>query len=260
MTLTGTDLEDLRYAKLLLEEPGLATRVLNVVGVPLERGFKYLPRSWYGQVEKISEKVLAEAFDFAVLSLGRGGDIRPSSDTFHKVAAAVSGGVGGLFGLGALGFELSVSTLLMLRSIADIARSEGEHVSDVETKLACLEVFALGGSGEGDDAGEAGYYAIRAALSKVVSDAARFIADRGLADRTAPILVRFISRIASRFGVVVSEKAAASAIPIVGAAGGSVINTIFMDHFQDTARGHFIVRRLERTHGRETVEAVYRGL
>ena len=50
------------------------------------------------------------------------------------------------------------------------------------------------------------------------------------------------------------EKAAAQAIPAIGAAGGAIINTIFMDHFQDMARGHFIVRKLERKHGKKVIE------
>jgi hypothetical protein len=33
-----------------------------------------------------------------------------------------------------------------------------------------------------------------------------------------------------------------------------------MDHFQNMARGHFIVRRLERAHGREPVRDAYRQL
>jgi len=59
--------------------------------------------------------------------------------------------------------------------------------------------------------------------------------------------VRLVTRIASRFGVVVSEKAAAEAVPILGAAGGATINLLFINHFQSMARGHFIVRSLERT-------------
>ncbi len=256
MAIEGTDLADLKYAKMLLEEPGIAARVMNLLGMPLEQGFKFLPKTWHGHVQTISEKALEQALHLAVRTLGR----RPaqsSADRFHKIAAAASGGVGGMFGLGALGFELSVSTTLMLRSIADIARSEGEDLTDIGARLACLEVFALGGAGTGDDSAEAGYYAVRAALSKAVSDAARFIAKQGTARQGAPVLVRLISQIASRFGVVVTEKAAASAVPIVGAAGGSIINTVFMDHFQDMARGHFIMRRLERAHGKALVRETY---
>ncbi len=73
-------------------------------------------------------------------------------------------------------------------------------------------------------------------------------------------MVRLISAIASRFGVVVSEQVAAKAVPIVGAAGGSLINVLFMDHFQNMARGHFIVRRLERQYGVEVVQEAYESI
>jgi hypothetical protein len=58
----------------------------------------------------------------------------------------------------------------------------------------------------------------------------------------------------------VSEKAAAQAIPAIGAAGGAIVNTLFIDHFQDMARGHFIVRRLERKYGEAIVEKTYRSV
>jgi hypothetical protein len=61
----------------------------------------------------------------------------------------LSGAIGGAFGLTALAVELPLSTAIMLRSIADIARSEGEDLTMVESRLACLEVFALGGRSDG---------------------------------------------------------------------------------------------------------------
>jgi hypothetical protein len=145
----------------------------------------------------------------------------------------------------------------MLRSIADIARNEGERIRLPEVRLACLEVFALGGRTRSDDAAEVGYFAVRAALARAVSEAAQYIAERGLVQEGAPVIVRFLTQVASRFGVAVSEKAVAQAVPILGAAGGAVINLLFIDHFQDMARGHFIVRRLERTYGAELVRAAY---
>jgi EcsC protein family len=68
-----------------------------------------------------------------------------SSALLHRALATASGAVGGTFGLAALPIELPVSTVIMLRSIADIARSEGEDLQDPATALACVEVFALGG-------------------------------------------------------------------------------------------------------------------
>jgi len=59
---------------------------------------------------------------------------------------------------------------------------------------------------------------------------------------------------------VVGEKIVAQGVPIIGALGGATINVLFIDHFQDMARGHFIVRRLERSYGEDEVRAKYERL
>jgi len=46
-------------------------------------------------------------------------------------------------------------------------------------------------------------------------------------------------------------------VPFLGAVTASMINTLFIDHFQKRARGHFVVRRLEAIHGYETVREAY---
>ena len=104
---------------------------------------------------------------------------------------------------------------------------------------------------------KAGYFAVRGMLAKTVTEAARFIAERGVIEKGAPILVRFISQVAARFGAVVTQKVAAQALPIIGALGGAVVNYAFIQHFQETARGHFTVRRLERTYGKDIVRTKY---
>jgi hypothetical protein len=107
--------------------------------------------------------------------------------------------------------ELPISTTIMLRSIVDIARSEGHDVDSAEVKLNCLEVFAFGGRSHSDDAAESGYWAIRAALAKSISEAAGFLTQRSALEKGAPAVMRLVSAIASRFGVVVSEQLAAKA-------------------------------------------------
>lgn len=160
--------------------------------------------------------------------------------------------------MAALAVELPVSTTILLRSIAEIARSEGEDLANPEARLACVEVFALGGH-EDDEAGvESGYLAARAMLAQSVGESAKFLLKTGLAGETAPVVVRLISQVAARFGVAVSEKLAAQAVPILGAVGGAAVNAAFADHFQALARGHFIVRRLERHYGAEFVHDAYR--
>jgi hypothetical protein len=101
---------------------------------------------------------------------------------------------------------------------------------------------------------------MRAALAKSVSEAAGYIAQRGLVEEGAPAIVRLIAQLAMRFGVNVSEKVAAQAVPVIGAAGGVVVNVLFIDHFQEMARGHFIVRRLERTYDPQLVREEYERL
>ncbi|MEJ2657489.1 MAG: EcsC family protein [Desulfobacterales bacterium] len=256
MQLSTHDLADLRYAKHLLENPGIAARITNLLGKSIEKSFELLPEKTYDSILKITRKSLQKALDVSINTI----DDRLknlSSEFTHKIIVAATGAGGGAFGLSALAVELPISTTIMLRSIADIARSEGEQIKTVETKLACMEVFAFGGTSRNDDNVETGYFFVRASLAKAVSDAAEYILRRGLSEKSAPVIVRFISAVASRFGVVVTEKIAAQAIPLIGAAGGALVNTVFIDHFQNMARGHFIVRRLERTYGYEIVKETY---
>ena len=256
MFISSDDLNDLEYAKSLLESPGLAEKITNLLGSPLARGFDLLPAKWSEGIHEAARKSLYKALHFAVRTMADTPH-KPSADFLHKLIVAVNGAASGAFGLPALLVELPLTTTVMLRSIADVARSEGENVQSMETQLACLEVFALGGKSGQDGAAEAGYFAVRAGMARAVSEAAKYIAEKGLAEEGAPALVRLVTLLATRFGVVVSEKAAAQAIPLIGAAGGAVVNTAFIDHFQETARGHFIIRRLERTYGADEIFRLY---
>lgn len=259
MTISANDMEELRRAGKLLENPGLAAKITDVLGTPIEKGFDMLPSGWRNSIQRATRRALERALDVAVGTLGEETH-EPSSDVGHKIASAITGGLGGAFGLAALAIELPVTTTIMMRSIAEIAASHGENLNDIEARLNCLQVFAFGGRSTTDDASESGYYAVRIAMAKAVAEAIESIAKRGLVEEGAPAVVRFITRIASRFGIVVSEKAAAAAVPIIGAAGGAVVNTIFTDHFQNMAHGHFAVRRLERKYGTELVEQTYRQM
>lgn len=256
MTLSYEDQEALRYAKALLENPSLATKITGLIGMPIEKALKLLPEKWAEIVNEATRRSLETALQAALLTLHD--KQQPNSWEFiHKLAVAATGAGGGAFGLLGLPVELPLSTTIMLRSIADIARSEGERLRMPGVKLACLEVFALGGRSRSDDASESAYFLIRGALAKSVSEAAGHITKRGVVEKGAPAIVRLITQLATRFGVNVSEKVAAQAVPVIGAAGGVAINVLFIDHFQEMARGHFIVRRLERTYNPQLVRTEY---
>ncbi len=259
MNLSPGDIETLRRAKARLEHPSLAIRLTDALAAPIEKGLSKLPRRWEAIVHKATRKSIEKGLVFAVATV-KGRRRSRHSRGIHKVAVMTSGIAGGALGFAALPLELPVSTVIMLRSISDIARCEGEDLNSPETMLNCLQVFALGGRSDKDDAAETGYYAVRTALSKAVSEAAQFISRRGLTAKGAPVLVRLVSAIASRFGVVVSEEIAAMSIPAIGAIGGGLINTVFLDHFQNIAQAHFTIRRLERKYGADVVQSEYQGL
>jgi hypothetical protein len=258
MDFSPADQEALAAAVRRLENPRLAGRLAALAGKPVWLVQRALPAVASTAVAKLAKQALERALDVALFSLRN--PRMTGGRKFHSGLACTSGAIGGAFGLAALAVELPVSTTIMLRAIAAIAREEGEDLADPRTGLACLEVFALGGPSTDEAGAEADYFAVRAMLARGLVEVADFALDKGAIREGAPFLVRFLTQIASRFGVVVSQKIAAQAVAVVGAVGGAAVNLAFVEHFQDVARGHFTVRRLERTYGADVVRAEYERL
>ena len=260
--LSATDRAALARAVAQLDRSSFATRISGLFGHQIEAMGRVMPARFASAAAKGATLALRAALRVALTSLH--GERKAASPRLHLAIGALSGAAGGAFGLATLPFELPFSTVVMLRSIADIARAEGEDLADPEAALACLQVFALGGQQSASASEQAilegGYFAVRGLLAKTVNEAARYLVQRGMAEGGAPVLMRLVSLIATRFGMVVTQKAMAQALPILGAAGGAAINVAFTQHFQDVARGHFTVRRLERTYGAEVVRAAYEEL
>jgi hypothetical protein len=139
--ITFEDLEALRNAVKSLEHPGFAGRLTNIAGKPVELIGYALPSFASKAIASATSKGLEAALKVALRTLSP--SIWSHSQLLHRALATASGAAGGTFGLAALPVELPVSTVIMLRSIADIARTEGEDLSNPETALACVEVFAL---------------------------------------------------------------------------------------------------------------------
>ena len=248
----------LLQAKRLLEHPGYVAKVTDLIGMPLEAAVNALPAAWSRKVATVTTASLNKCLNVANATLRA--SATSSFPKLHSAAVALTGAAGGAFGFAGLAVELPVSTVIMLRSIAEIGRANGENLAGSEAQLACLMVFSLGGKTPADDASESGYYAARIALAKAMSEATLYLAKQGAVREGAPAIVRLIAQIAAKFNVQVSQKAAAMMVPIIGAAGGALVNTLFINHFQDMARGHFTVRRLERIYGADLVGAAYLAL
>jgi hypothetical protein len=254
-TLQPSEQQALRRAILDLEDQNFASQLADYAGRPIDRVMRMMPKAASSRINKAVESAILNCLNVAISSIEPQSQASPARRA-SSLLAGLSGGVSGFFGLAALPIELPVTTTLMLRAIADIARHHGEDLSTLEARLACVEVFALGAPKTGRRA-DFGYYAARALLGRLAADAGALLIERSAANLSAPVVGSLVTEIAMRFSVVVSERSAASAIPVLGAVGGATVNIIFMNHFQRVASGHFAIRRLERRYGPAVVRQLY---
>ena len=272
-TLSLEEQQFLREAADYLERPGFLMRMANLVGKPAEAVLRMVPESAHELVAKATHAALQRAVIWAIrslpkdsraIALNQGHAARFLERHGHTTLAAATGAAGGLFGLAALPVEVPVTTMVMLRSIAHIARQSGADLSDPQVRLQCLTVLSLGEPTK-LEAMESAYISSRIGLAVAIREAAAFITQhtaseiaQAWARGTSHALVRLIGLIASRFEITLTEKVAAQAVPIVGSAMGALVNGAFTDHFNRVARFHFGILKLEREHGMELVQAAYR--
>jgi EcsC protein family len=241
-----------------LKNTSLAKQLADLAGRPVGKALTSVPEPLKSRIDQAAEKAILRCLDVAVKSLKP--TKKPPMTRVATMLAGISGGVGGLLGVAGLPLELPVTTILMLRAIANIARHQGEDLSKLEARLACIEVFALGAPSTENQTVALGYFASRALFARLSGKEMSLFVERGVTGASAPVLNRFVSEVAARFGIVVSERVAASAVPVVGALGGAAVNIVFMNYFQELARGHFAVRRLERLYGADIVQREYERL
>jgi len=258
VAFSATDREALAAAVRQLESPSLAGRLAAIAGKPVALVQRALPATASAAIARLTKHALERALDVALFSLRNRQIV--GGRKLHSGLAVTSGALGGAFGLAALAVELPISTTIMLRAIAAIAHQEGEDLADPRTGLACLEVFALGAPAADEIGAEADYFAVRAMLASGLVEIADLAIDKAAVREGAPVFVRFLTQIAARFGVVVSQKLAAQAVAVLGSVGGAAVNLAFIEHFQEVAHGHFTIRRLERAYGAAAVRSEYERL
>ncbi|MCO4760503.1 MAG: EcsC family protein [Myxococcales bacterium] len=285
--LSQSDHDYLAEAAAYLERPGFLVRLTNKVGRPAEALIKRLPGPASKIVLRSTDKALRVALRAALFSLPRGQiDVSDQhvralhaatfqSGGLHSAATYVTGFTGGMLGAPALPIELPATTAIMLRSIADIARTMGADLSTEEARLECLAVFGLGSSeapgaemraamDDGQNGIETGYYAVRSSLASATQAAAAWATTASpqqvaaaLSKGRSSAISRLVAVIASRFSVVVSQKTVLQLLPVLGAATGTATNLAFIDHFNHVARYHFGLRLLEQRYGADVVRGAY---
>jgi len=259
------------------ERPGRLIDLLDTIGKPAEALVNRLPTWVSSRMERAIQRALVDAVGWAAKTLdgsihadethasALSNAVVKSRAAMHVTAAAILGGMGGAIGIAALPIELPVTTMVILRSIAAIARDFDAHLDDPATRLECVSVLGLGGPSSSDDAMESSYLTSRVGLALLLRDAGGYLAGKttlqmteALARGAAPEVTRLIGAIANRFGYLAMDLAYAEMIPIIGAVGGATLNGYFVNFFNRVAYYHFGLRKLERIYGDDAVQRIYR--
>lgn len=270
LALSPDDQRFLAAAAAFLEHPSFLTRVAKLVGKPAETVLAVLPQAANKLITESTHSAMLRGVEWVSSTIR----VPPQAmstrrrlvsliDTHaHTAVTALSGAGGGFFGVAGLAVEIPVTTLIMLRSIASIAAASGADLSDPQTRLECLSVLSLGTPA--DKQMQSTYLTTRLSTSLAVREASGFLAKTGgqelseaIAKGSAPMLVRVLEAIGTRFQVVVTEKVAAQMVPVVGAAMGAIVNASFTDYFNRIARYHFGIVALERRYGQPLVNVAY---
>ena len=268
--ISREDLETIKKCKASMENIGWAIKGVNIVGNSLETGARFIPEKALNVLQKSTEKILLGLLKANLLTISKNKRLKEPSSITYKSIVIGSGTVGGFFGsttgIGTAIFasEMTIATKYILRSIMDIARSQGEEIYSLEGQMQCMEVFALGGKSKDDDGMDTSYYVARAALSSTLKNLTSASLQAAIKTAANSSIVfgsnamnKFITQIAARFSVLISEKFMVQAVPIAGALGGGSVNFIFINHFQKMATSHFTLRMLERKYGEDAVRKAY---
>src|SRR5690606_5712399 len=130
--ISEEDLQIIKQAKYDMENLGWSIRNINKIGNTVESGFKLLPLSVLSKLQKTTEKVLISIVKANLITIQKNKTFSSPSNGTYKAIVTGSGALGGFFGsttgLGTAIFasELGLTTKFMMRTIMDIARSEGE--------------------------------------------------------------------------------------------------------------------------------------
>lgn len=264
--ITELDKQDIQRARDLLEDNNLFDRITSLVGkITSVKGnwvTRFLPETVQTSLQETVVYALKASLDTALFSVdhSKQGITRwdwlnkqLKSEWLSSASVALSGAGGGATGLAGTLVELPVTTTLLMRAIAQIALEEGEDVTTEVSKIECLRVFALTSDNYKDVNNlDSTYYATRIAIAEALG---------AFAGKAAhDILPKTIAIVATRFGIPTGWKLAAQAIPVAGAVSGAMVNLAFINHFHNKARGHFIIRRLERKYGEQIVKEEYKAL
>ncbi|KIN73362.1 EcsC family protein [Sulfitobacter guttiformis] len=211
-----------RIARLYKGAGGVGINVLNLIGGQAENLLERLPASVRRQLEGATVRALNHAMSAAHKSRSRVPDQAAWLNSAVSMGLGAAGGAGGLPTALA---ELPVTTTLLLRVIEGVAVEYGFDPELESVRFDCVQVFSAAGPLTDDDGSELAFLTARLALS-------------GKAVQTV------INKVAPRLAVVLGQKLAAQAVPVLGAVAGAATNYAYTSYYQDMAHVHFGLRKL----------------
>ncbi|MEI4487658.1 EcsC family protein [Frigidibacter sp. MR17.14] len=206
---------------------GIGMQLMGLVGGSAETLLDKLPERVKDRLEGATRGALETSFNAAARSRGLVAD---RSDWLNTVVATAMGIAGGSGGLATSLAEIPVTTTILLRAIQGIAAEHGFDPAEEATRFDCIRVFASAGPLAKDDGTDLGFLAARAAI-------------------TGSSLHALIARIAPHLSLVLGQKLAAQAVPMLGAVAGAAVNFAFTSYYQEMARVQFGLRRLAEDSG-----------
>ncbi len=149
-----------------------------------------------------------------------------------------SGALGGAAGLAGSLAEVPVALVLFLQAIRQEARAAGLDPDREGVRRATVDILASGQPIAASDVLDPAFVSGRLVLA-------------------GPTLSGWIARSAPRLVPVLGQRLAASAVPVVGAIGGAVLNAVWLGHYRQVARIRFRIMVLAEHHGPEAVLAAF---
>jgi hypothetical protein len=223
-----------RAAADYLAAKGKLMSTLEQAGNFIQSGLHRLPGNIQQMVADRARDGLQLAFRTAILGM----EAPSATDAAggYRLGGMVSGALGGFGGLATTLAELPVTTGLIMRSVAAIARADGFDLADEEVRATCVEVFAFGGPLEEDDDADLAFWTARLGGRQVA---------------------QMMVSAAARYAPAMAAKVGAQAVPLLGAAVGAGLNLVYMDFYQRMARVVFRLLPIERAHDRAMVRSCF---
>lgn len=216
---------------------GAGLQLLNLMGGQADDLIERLPAGVRNILTSQTEKALEAAFSAAQ---GSRGVVADQPGWLNTAVTAAMGAAGGAGGLPSALAELPLTTTILLRTIQGIASEHGFDPAEDGVKFDCIEVFSAAGPLVEDDGSDLAFVSARMLV-------------------TGQTLQSLIARVAPKLAIVLGQKLAAQAVPVLGAVAGAATNYAYTSYYQEMAHVHFRLRRIaieaDRDHA-ELLEAL----